>query len=79
MGPISNFLTIKTLSLGRPQDLNARPKIIAMNPNGTSQDGSNCCWEKVSKESSKRIHSCRHCGILIFRDQNGARNIKDRG
>jgi putative transposase len=56
---------------------NAGQKTIAVNPNGTSQDCSNC-GEKVQKELSQRIHSCPHCGIMMCRDKNAARNVKHR-
>jgi len=56
---------------------NAGVKTIAVNPQNTSQDCSNC-GEKVPKELSKRIHSCGHCGIVIDRDVNAGINIKNR-
>ncbi|NET44054.1 transposase [Okeania sp. SIO2B3] len=55
----------------------AGQKTIAVNPNGTSQDCSNC-GEKVSKKISDRVHSCPHYGIVMCRDQNAARNVKHR-
>ncbi|NET11752.1 MAG: IS200/IS605 family element transposase accessory protein TnpB [Okeania sp. SIO1H6] len=56
---------------------NAGQKTIAVNPQNTSQDCSNCD-EKVPKELSIRTHSCPHCGIIIDRDLNAAINIKNR-
>ncbi len=50
---------------------------IAVNPNGTSQDCSNC-GHKVKKELSERWHSCHHCGCSLGRDHNAAINIKNR-
>jgi putative transposase len=50
---------------------------IAVNPNGTSQDCSNCGY-KVKKELSDRWHFCSHCGCSLDRDHNAARNIKYR-
>jgi putative transposase len=50
---------------------------IAVNPNGTSQDCSNC-GHKVKKELSDRWHSCPVCGFECDRDQNAAINIKYR-
>ncbi|WP_366558304.1 zinc ribbon domain-containing protein [Okeania sp. SIO3B5] len=59
-------------------------KTIAVNPQNTSQDCSNC-GEKVPKELSQRIHSCPHCGIVMNRDLfaqhdlgNAAIDIKNR-
>lgn len=50
---------------------------IAVNPNGTSQDCSNC-GHKVKKELSDRWHSCPNCGFECGRDHNAAINIKHR-
>lgn len=50
---------------------------IAVNPNGTSQDCSNC-GVKVKKELSERWHSCPNCGCSLDRDRNAAINIKHR-
>jgi len=66
------FLTILTVKAE-----NAGQKTIAVNPQNTSQDCSNC-GEKVPKELSIRTHSCPHCGIEIDRDLNAAINIKNR-
>jgi putative transposase len=50
---------------------------IAVNPNGTSQDCSNC-GHKVKKELFDRWHSCPNCGFECDRDHNAAINIKYR-
>jgi putative transposase len=50
---------------------------IAVNPNGTSQDCSNC-GHKVKKELSERWHLCPNCGCSLDRDHNAAINIKHR-
>jgi putative transposase len=50
---------------------------IAVNPNGTSQDCSNC-GHKVKKELSDRWHYCHHCGCSLDRDHNAAINVKYR-
>jgi putative transposase len=50
---------------------------IAVNPNGTSQDCSNC-GHKVKKQLSERWHSCPNCGCSLDRDHNAAINIKHR-
>uniref|UniRef100_UPI001CCD8CAF RNA-guided endonuclease InsQ/TnpB family protein n=1 Tax=Oscillatoria salina TaxID=331517 RepID=UPI001CCD8CAF len=68
-GQFLTILTVKAEKAGR--------KTIAVNPQNTSQDCSNC-GEKVPKELSQRTHSCPHCGIEIDRDLNAAINIKNR-
>jgi putative transposase len=50
---------------------------IAVNPNGTTQDCSNC-GIKVPKTIRDRWHSCHHCGLELDRDHNAAINIKQR-
>ena len=66
------FLQILTIKAER-----AGLQAIAVNPNGTSQDCSNC-GIKVKKELSDRWHSCPHCGCELGRDHNAAINIKHR-
>lgn len=48
---------------------------IAVNPNGTSQNCSNC-GSKVLKTLVVRIHKCS-CGLEICRDLNAAINVKN--
>lgn len=50
---------------------------IAVNPNGTSQDCSNC-GAKVPKKIQDRWHYCHNCGCSLDRDHNAAINIKYR-
>jgi putative transposase len=57
---------------------NAGLKVIAINPNGTSQECSTC-GHKVKKPLSQRIHNCPVCHTSICRDLNAAINIKNRG
>ncbi|MBC6432638.1 IS200/IS605 family element transposase accessory protein TnpB [Nostoc sp. HG1] len=57
---------------------NAGLKVIAINPNGTSQECSGC-GIKVRKTLSQRIHNCPACKISICRDLNASINIKARG
>ncbi|MEB3294634.1 MAG: transposase [Synechococcales bacterium] len=52
-------------------------RTVAVNPNGTSQDCSNC-GHKVKKELSDRWHSCHHYGCSLDRDHNAAINIRNR-
>ncbi|MEB3218864.1 MAG: transposase, partial [Nostocales cyanobacterium 94392] len=57
---------------------NAGLKVIAVNPNGTSQECSSC-GHKVKKPLSQRIHNCPVCHTNLCRDLNAAINIKNRG
>lgn len=57
---------------------NAGLKVIAVNPNGTSQECSNC-GHKVKKPLSQRMHNCPACHTSLCRDLNAAINIKARG
>lgn len=57
---------------------NAGLKVIAVNPNGTSQECS-ICGHKVKKSLSQRMHNCPICHISLCRDLNAAINIKNRG
>ena len=50
---------------------------IAVIPNGTSQECSQC-GTVVKKGLSTRTHTCR-CGCVLDRDHNAARNILSRG
>jgi putative transposase len=50
---------------------------IAVTPNGTSQECSNCSTV-VKKSLSTRTHACS-CGCVLDRDHNAARNILSRG
>jgi putative transposase len=67
------FLQILTIKAER-----AGLMAIAVNPNGTTQDCSNC-GQKVPKTIRDRWHSCPHCGLELDRDHNAAINIKQRG
>ncbi len=50
--------------------------VVAVNPNGTSQECSEC-GATVPKTLAHRWHSCQ-CGASYDRDHNAARNIKHR-
>ncbi|WP_293127681.1 transposase [Microcoleus sp. bin38.metabat.b11b12b14.051] len=52
--------------------------VVAVSPNYTSQDCSNC-GHRVKKALSTRTHSCPNCGIEICRDTNAALNILQKG
>ncbi|NJR22462.1 MAG: IS200/IS605 family element transposase accessory protein TnpB [Richelia sp. CSU_2_1] len=51
---------------------------VAVPPHYTSQNCSNC-GQKVQKILSTRTHKCPHCGYIASRDENAARNIRERG
>ncbi|MBC6435649.1 IS200/IS605 family element transposase accessory protein TnpB, partial [Nostoc sp. HG1] len=57
---------------------NAGLKVIPVNPNGTSQECSNC-GHKVKKLLSQRMHNCPNCKVSLCRDLNASLNIKARG
>ncbi|MHC5596026.1 MAG: RNA-guided endonuclease InsQ/TnpB family protein [Nostoc sp.] len=57
---------------------NAGLKVIAVNPNGTSQECSTC-GHKVKKQLSQRMHNCPVCYTSLCRDLNASLNIKARG
>jgi putative transposase len=48
--------------------------IVAVAPHFTSQDCSGC-GTRVKKSLSTRTHLCWHCGLVLDRDHNAARNI----
>lgn len=48
--------------------------LIRVDPRNTSQVCSGC-GEKVPKSLAVRTHACPHCGLVIDRDWNAARNI----
>jgi putative transposase len=51
---------------------------VAVDPKNTSQECSGC-GEIVPKDLSVRIHNCPHCGLILNRDVNAARNILRKG
>lgn len=51
---------------------------VEVDPRGTSQECSQC-HETVKKDLSVRVHDCPHCGLVLDRDLNAARNILARG
>jgi len=52
----------------------AGTQVVAVTPYNTSQRCSQC-GELVPKDLDTRIHSCPHCGLVLDRDVNAARNI----
>ncbi len=51
--------------------------VIKVAPHFTSQDCS-ACGTRIQKSLSVRTHICTHCGMVMDRDQNAARNILDK-
>lgn len=64
------ILTSKAEEAGR--------EVIRVNPAGTSQRCSGCD-ETVLKDLAVRVHRCPHCGLVMDRDVNAARNIHRLG
>lgn len=48
--------------------------VVAVAPHFTSQDCSRC-GTRIKKSLSMRTHICWHCGLVLDRDHNAARNI----
>jgi putative transposase len=69
-GQFISILTVKAENAGLT--------VIAVNPNGTSQECSSC-GHKVKKPLSQRMHNCPVCHTSLCRDLNAAINIKNRG
>jgi putative transposase len=69
-GQFISILTVKAENAGL--------KVVAVNPNGTSQECSSC-GHKVKKPLSQRMHNCPVCHGSLCRDLNAAINIKNRG
>lgn len=55
----------------------AGSRVVKVNPSGTSQECSRC-GATVAKDLSVRVHRCPHCGLILDRDVNAARNILAR-
>jgi putative transposase len=56
----------------------AGKRVEAVSPAYTSQDCSGC-GARIQKSLSVRTHVCTHCGLILDRDENAARNILWRG
>jgi len=69
-GQFISILTVKAENAGL--------KVVAVNPNGTSQECSSC-GQKVTKPLSERTHNCPNCKVSLCRDLNASINIKNRG
>ena len=64
------------LSILQVKAENAGLMAVAVNPNGTTQNCSNC-GTHVPKTIADRWHSCPSCGLELDRDVNAAINIKN--
>jgi putative transposase len=53
--------------------------VMQVDPSKTSQICSACQSVGEHKDLSVRTHVCEHCGVVLDRDKNAARNILDRG
>ena len=61
-----NFISYKAEWAGRT--------FVKVDPKNTTQSCSGC-GKIVPKDLSVRVHSCPHCGLIMDRDQNAAKNI----
>jgi len=52
----------------------AGKRVEVIPPGYTTQDCSGC-GERVQRSLSVRTHSCAHCGLVMYRDENTARNM----
>ena len=52
-------------------------EVVLVDPRGTSQTCSRC-HETVPKGLEVRVHRCPHCGLVMDRDVNAARNMLHR-
>lgn len=75
---ISDVAWASFQSILRHKAESAGVTVIGVNPKNTSQICSSC-GQIVEKSLSVRIHNCPHCGLVLNRDHNAARNILARG
>ncbi len=54
------------------------PQFTSQDCSGILSDGSRCP-ERVTKSLSVRTHACPRCGVVMDRDENSGRLIKERG
>ena len=53
-------------------------RVILVDPRNTTKLCSSC-GELVPKTLRERVHTCLHCGLVLDRDENAARNMLQRG
>jgi putative transposase len=68
----------KFISMLRYKAACAGSRLLEVDPYNTSQDCSGCGM-KVPKSLGDRLHERSHCGVVMDRDLNAARNILHRG
>ena len=56
----------------------AGKRVVVVDPKNTSQTCTQC-KKLVKKSLAVRTHSCPHCGLVLDRDVNAAKNILERG
>lgn len=67
----------KFISILRYKAACAGTRLIEVGPYYTTQDCSGCGM-RVPKTLGDRLHECGHCGLIVDRDLNAARNILSR-
>jgi putative transposase len=71
LGMFTELLAYKAIETGC--------QVVTVSPINTSQQCSNTkCGKLVPKDLSVRVHECPHCGLVLDRDINAARNILQR-
>jgi IS605 OrfB family transposase len=65
------------VALCRHKAEEAGGKVVHVSPRNTSQACSGC-GRLVKKDLSVRTHRCPHCGLVLDRDENAAKNILAR-
>lgn len=67
MGQFVQIVTDKAACAGRT--------VVQVNPKKTSQLCSQCGKAGPHKTLEDRVHRCPHCGVVMDRDENAAKNI----
>tara|TARA_Y100000310_G_scaffold344994_1_gene461018 strand:- start:3460 stop:4617 length:1158 start_codon:yes stop_codon:yes gene_type:complete len=74
---ISDASWYKLMQLTTYKAAKAGSVVEFVDATNTTQNCSSC-GKKVKKELKDRIHNCPHCGLVMCRDLNAAKNIKSR-
>lgn len=67
LGQFVSIVTYKAAEAGR--------QVYTIDPRYTSQVCSGCGVKGAKKDLSERVHTCPHCGLVLDRDTNAAKNI----
>jgi putative transposase len=67
LGQFVSTVTYKAAEAGR--------QVYTIDPRYTSQVCSGCGTKGAKKDLSERVHTCTHCGLVLDRDTNAAKNI----